>query len=52
MNGLGRGFGFSELTSLQSPTLRPTGSCFDYHPEAPDELALRRRDEVKVLRKV
>ncbi|XP_065772485.1 SH3 domain-containing protein 21 isoform X4 [Muntiacus reevesi] len=25
---------------------------FDYHPEAPDELALRRGDEVKVLRKV
>uniref|UniRef100_A0A8D1GR71 SH3 domain-containing protein n=1 Tax=Sus scrofa TaxID=9823 RepID=A0A8D1GR71_PIG len=24
---------------------------FDYHPEAPDELALRRGDEVKVLRK-
>ncbi|XP_057572656.1 SH3 domain-containing protein 21 isoform X2 [Hippopotamus amphibius kiboko] len=25
---------------------------FDYHPEAPDELALRRGDEVKVLRKI
>ncbi|CAI9152469.1 unnamed protein product [Rangifer tarandus platyrhynchus] len=25
---------------------------FDYHPEAPDELALRKGDEVKVLRKV
>lgn len=25
---------------------------FDYQPEAPDELALRKGDEVKVLRKV
>lgn len=25
---------------------------FDYQPEAPDELALRRGEEVKVLRKV
>ena len=28
----GGGFGFSELTSPQSPTLRPTGSCLTTIP--------------------
>lgn len=51
---LGRGVGFTGLT-LPSPTVsRPEiyRVLFDYQPEAPDELALRRGDEVKVLRKV
>nr|KAF6507981.1 SH3 domain containing 21 [Rousettus aegyptiacus] len=48
----------SSLTYDSPPDYLRTVSCpetyrvlFDYHPEAPDELALRRGDEVKVLRK-
>ncbi|XP_059938245.1 SH3 domain-containing protein 21 [Mesoplodon densirostris] len=48
----------SSLTYDSSPDYLRTLShpetyrvLFDYHPEAPDELALRRGDEVKVLRK-
>nr|XP_044626282.1 SH3 domain-containing protein 21 isoform X4 [Equus asinus] len=48
----------SSLTYDSPPDYLRTGSrpetyrvLFDYQPEAPDELALRRGDEVKVLRK-
>ncbi|XP_024897151.1 SH3 domain-containing protein 21 [Pteropus alecto] len=48
----------SSLTYDSPPDYLRTVSCpetyrvlFDYHPEAPDELALRRGDVVKVLRK-
>uniref|UniRef100_G1RKU7 SH3 domain containing 21 n=1 Tax=Nomascus leucogenys TaxID=61853 RepID=G1RKU7_NOMLE len=41
----------SSLACDSPPDYLQTGSCFDYQPEAPDELALRRGDVVKVLSK-
>lgn len=41
---------WTDLPSVSRPEIYRV--LFDYQPEAPDELALRRGDEVKVLRKV